>query len=131
MQLSNTLSALVERWKREAQQASERFGLPSHAHLILKHVEDLEHAVSEMDNEHLSLTDAANECGYSPDHLGRLVKDGSLHNHGSKHRPKVRRGDLPKKVCSERLQESETTFTVGLTRKQIARAVVNRQVGDE
>lgn len=44
--------------------------------------------------ELLSLRAAALATGYSADWIGRLVKSGKLRNHGTAHRPKVRRGDL-------------------------------------
>jgi hypothetical protein len=124
LKLSNTLSALIETWTREAAQARERFGLASHAHLILTHVEDLEAAISETNDELLSLTDAGSETGYSASHLGRLVKAGTLTNHGTQSRPKVRRGDLPMKRSSQGLREVETSLNLCSTRTQIARAVV-------
>jgi hypothetical protein len=45
----------------------------------------------------LSLTEAARECGYSADHLGRLVRSGELENVGRAKAPKIRRRDLPRK----------------------------------
>ena len=48
----------------------------------------------------LSLAVAADESGYSADYLGRLVKRGAFANHGTKFRPRVRRGDLPLKATS-------------------------------
>ena len=45
----------------------------------------------------LSLTEAARECGYSADHLGRLVRSGAIVNAGRAKAPKIRRCDLPQK----------------------------------
>jgi hypothetical protein len=45
-------------------------------------------------DEPLSLTEAANRTGYSADHIGRLVREGTLPNAGRKHAPKVRARDL-------------------------------------
>jgi hypothetical protein len=46
----------------------------------------------------LTLTQAAHVCGYSADHLGRLVRTGQLTNHGRRHAPRVRVGDLPRRI---------------------------------
>ncbi len=42
----------------------------------------------------LSLTEAAQETGYSPKQVGRWVKSGQIENAGSKVAPRVRRRDL-------------------------------------
>jgi len=49
------------------------------------------------DDDVLTLAKAAAISGYSEDHLGRLVKVGTLANYGRKHAPLVRRSDLPRK----------------------------------
>lgn len=49
--------------------------------------------------EHLTLSEAAEESGYSEAHLSRLLSEGKIPNAGRKNRPRVRRGDLPKKVA--------------------------------
>lgn len=46
----------------------------------------------------LNLTQAARECGYSPDALGRMVRDGRIPNHGRRGAPKVLRSDLPRRA---------------------------------
>lgn len=46
----------------------------------------------------LTLVEAAAECGFSADHLGRLVRSGQLPNAGRAKAPKIRRRDLPKKA---------------------------------
>ena len=48
----------------------------------------------------LNLTQAAKVSGYSADHLGRLVRDGTLVNHGRPHAPRIRRGDLPQRPAA-------------------------------
>lgn len=42
----------------------------------------------------LSLTEAAQETGYSPKQVGRWVRSGQIENAGSKIAPRVRRRDL-------------------------------------
>lgn len=56
--------------------------------------EELEQASDEL----LTLTAAAAECGYTADHLGRLVKTGKLPNHGADNAPpRVKRSELPRR----------------------------------
>jgi hypothetical protein len=43
----------------------------------------------------LSLKDAAALSGYSVEHLGRLVREGRIRNHGRKGAPRVRADELP------------------------------------
>ena len=45
----------------------------------------------------LNLTQAAQECGYSADALGRMVREGRIPNQGRPGAPKVHRSDLPRK----------------------------------
>jgi len=45
----------------------------------------------------LNLQQAAEESGYSADHLGRLVKDGEIPNAGRTKAPRILRKDLPRK----------------------------------
>ncbi len=44
-----------------------------------------------------TLTDAARECGYSADSLGRMVRAGKTPNDGRAGAPRVGRGDLPRR----------------------------------
>ncbi len=45
----------------------------------------------------LSLRDAVKESGVSYSALQKMLADGRVHNVGEKHRPRIRRGDLPTK----------------------------------
>lgn len=72
------------------------------------------------DDELLSLTDAASRCGYSADHLGALVREGKLANHGRKNAPRVRLSELPRKPGA-----LTTTPMRANVRMQIAREVAH------
>lgn len=128
MQLAQHLAARLSQGRREAQELDERYSQGALARLTLKHVEEIEGDLTALLDEALTLKQAADETGYSDDYLGRLVRDGKLENVGRKNAPRVRRGDLPRKA---HLQESETTFSLGSTRMQIARAVVTANAGGE
>jgi hypothetical protein len=96
---SMSASNLVREWRHRAvilRQLGGSLVEPS-AELWEQAASELEKTLAARDAELLSLRQAAEESGYSEDHLGRLVRDGGLENHGKKHAPKVRRGSLPKK----------------------------------
>jgi hypothetical protein len=59
---------------------------------------DLEAALEEGAKEALTLTEAADESGYSADHLGRLVRDGKIPNAGRPGAPRIARRSLPAKA---------------------------------
>jgi hypothetical protein len=61
---------------------------------ILADLEQLDAAGEEA----LGLVEAAKACGYSADHLGRLVRSGAIPNAGREKAPKIRRRDLPRKL---------------------------------
>jgi hypothetical protein len=59
---------------------------------------DLEAAERERWGAALTLQQAARECGYSVDHLSRLIRDGQIPNAGRRNKPLVLRRDLPRKA---------------------------------
>lgn len=63
--------------------------------LVLTYVEAYATAEAE---ELLNLRQAAAVSGYSEDHLGRLVREGNIPNHGKLGAPLLRRADLPHKA---------------------------------
>jgi hypothetical protein len=71
----------------------------------------------------LNLQHASQESGYSADHLGRLIRDGTIPNAGRPNAPKIRRGDLPRKAAGLRWAQVPRSL-LGATPGQIARAVV-------
>ena len=48
--------------------------------------------------DHLRRVQAAEESGYTPDHISRLIAEKRIKNVGRKGKPLVRRGDLPRKL---------------------------------
>lgn len=65
--------------------------------LIGEFLADLAALEAASSDELLSLERAALESGYSKAHLRRLAGQGKLPLHGSRYRPRIRRGDLPQK----------------------------------
>lgn len=89
---------LLEAWRARAGEL--RPFAPGVAEAFAKCADELEAAIREQGNETLNLTEAARESGYSADHLARLVKGGKIPNAGSKHRPRIRRANLPRKATA-------------------------------
>ena len=61
-------------------------------------VRQLEQALQEQDGQLLTLQEAAVVSGYSPDHLGRMVRAGDIPNLGRPGAPRIMLKDLPRKA---------------------------------
>jgi hypothetical protein len=94
---SSPYHALISKWKKDADELRHRYFDERGAQLFEEHATELAQAVAASDDQLLTLAEAAHESGYSADHLGRLVRTGSLRNHGRRYAPRVRRGELPSK----------------------------------
>ena len=88
---------LVVEWRLEADRMELR-GLREPARLIRSMADQLEAVLGREDSEILTLQEAGKESGYSPGHLGRLVRDGQIPNAGRPGSPRIRRSDLPRKA---------------------------------
>jgi hypothetical protein len=90
-----TLSEILDRWTaRQAEWARLRVQLDGAA-LAGDVVADLEKIARDEQADELTLTAAAAISGYSTEHLGRLLRAGTIPNAGRKHSPRIRRSDLP------------------------------------
>lgn len=85
-------------------------------------IDDLTAMADTDDEGELTLRAAAAECGYSEDHLGRLVRRGTLKNYGRPGSPRVRRGDLPRRPASP-LLSTHSQATLGTSKRSIARRI--------
>ena len=95
-----TGSSLPERWRQEAGVLRRR-GAANQADALESCADELEAWERERALEALTLEDAERESGYSYSALEKMVRRGELENVGEKGRPRVRRGDLPRKVRRE------------------------------
>jgi hypothetical protein len=98
--MPDTIASLTARWRDEATLLRRR-GAEAQAALLESCADDLEAANREADLEALTLQEAAQESGYSVDHLGRLVREGRIPNAGQGWGPRIRRCDLPRKPFQE------------------------------
>lgn len=86
------IPSLVGRWTSRAQDL-EPYN-PGAAHAWRSAARELDAEYVSLDEEVLSLSEAAREFGYSADHVGRLVREGVLPNAGRRGAPRVTRGAM-------------------------------------
>jgi len=119
--ISQSLDGLAAHWREEAETLLRR-GATAQAVLLESCADELERALRERDNEVLNLTEAARLSGYSSEHLGRMVRDGVIPNAGRPNAPRIRHGDLPRKVGLP--PDHEPVHIADTSRSQIARSIV-------
>ena len=121
----HALCAFRERWLTRRDELRRLHALVDGATLCDELLADLDIAVRSEGAAALSLREAARASGYSADHLGRLVRAGTVVNVGRPNAPKVRLSDLPRKAGAARAAEDLTqTQHSAKSRVQIARSVV-------
>jgi hypothetical protein len=113
-------AGLPGRWRAEAL-TLRSWGAEDKAKVLERVAAELEAELRAGANAELTLEEAAQECGYHPDSLGRLIREGKLANVGRKHAPCVRRGDLPQKPRA--LQPEPQLGMIGRCKASIARAI--------
>jgi hypothetical protein len=92
-----SIGDLPAEWRERADYLRE-YGDTNSAKLWELAAVELERAWTTFGEDTLSLADAARECGYTPGHLGALVKRGLIPNAGRTGAPRIRRCDLPVKT---------------------------------
>jgi hypothetical protein len=90
-------NSLAEVWRADAD-ILERRGDQRGAALLRQVANELMEQVEGWQSESLTLREAAQESGYSIDRISELVLKGVVPNAGRKGKPRVRRGDLPRKA---------------------------------
>jgi len=118
-----TIRQLLNQWQTEAETLQNRFRDERGAFLVSRMARELEEALRAHNDEPLTLAQAAEESGYSEDHIARLIRAGKLPNAGRLHAPRVRRGDLPLKTSH--LRDDDTRDHIALTKSQIVRSIAN------
>jgi len=92
--LAPALEQLAGQWRAHAQELRS-WGGDASATALERAAADLEAALAREQDALLTLEQAAQESGYSADHLRHLVAEGTVPNAGRRGAPRVRRGDLP------------------------------------
>lgn len=95
--LERSYSPLADRWRAEATVLRRR-GALSQADVLESCGAELQEYERERQLEALTLDQAVTESGYSYSALQKMVSDGRLPNVGTPHRPRIKRGYLPKKA---------------------------------
>ena len=108
--------SLSDLWRAEAEMA-RNIGADAQAKTLEKCAADLEAAKRVEGTELLNLTAAGLRCGYSPDSLRRMIKDGRLNNCGKRNAPRLRACDLPRKP----LRSSRSPITLDDASRQKVR----------
>lgn len=111
---------LVQQWRDHAS-LFRRYRANQQAEWLEDRAAELEAALRAQDDELVNLTEAARISGYTADHVGRLVRGGVIQNLGRPNAPKVRRGDLPRKLPLPGTHADPKL--VGASRRQVAQAI--------
>ena len=88
---------IVNRWTKRRDELQKLRAAVDGAAICEEVLADLDVLQRAEDADLLTLAEAATVSGYCADHLGRLIRAGTLTNHGRKNAPRVRRGELPRK----------------------------------
>ena len=120
--------ALSAEWRRHAE-TLRAFGAAPQAEAVDRCADDLERALASDEGELLTLQQAARLSGYTADHLGRPLRQGTLTNLGRRRAPLLRRGELPRKAAALPAQLAGLHLP-GADPRQVARAVVASRKGE-
>lgn len=88
------LSELPSAWRTQASELRRVADAECAARAYEDAAAQLELATRLVDNVLLSVADAAARVGRHRDTIGKAIRDRRLTNHGAKHRPRVRLGEL-------------------------------------
>lgn len=116
---------LAEEFRMKAAQFLE-LGAEAQARTLEFCANRLEGYIREWEAEPLTLQEAAEESGYAPDHLSRLIREGTLPSAGEPYAPRIRRKDLPHKPGHSPASMTGVDGPVD-SRVQMARSVVESE----
>lgn len=113
---------LASTWRQRAEEERD-LGAEAQARTLEWCADQLESRAREWENEKLTLEAAADESGYSRDHLSRLIAEEVLPNAGKSGAPRIRRRDLPRKP-GHTAQAAPSSAEAVSSKTQMARSVV-------
>lgn len=96
MTLPGPLDELVVRWREDAERL-RAYGHEATAQACDRHADQLEQAWCNWYLEGLTVSEAAEESGYSESRLYDLVAEGAVPNAGRPGAPRIRRCDVPRR----------------------------------
>jgi hypothetical protein len=91
-------SDLIARWDARRSEFEKLHAQVDGASLVEQFLKDLE--ALETDEAKVTLAVASERTGFSPDHLGRLIRDGKLKDYGRKHAPRIKVSECPQKAVA-------------------------------
>ncbi len=126
--MTEVISTVLAEVREQAEALRERWGAEEQAKGAEAAVAIIERRFREAQLEPLSLEQASAESGYCADHLGRLVRGGTIPNAGESYSPRIRRCDLPRKPGFNAGDVDNETIRVGF-KEQIARSIAESDTG--
>ena len=129
MEPKPTPAELPAEWRALAAQ-QRRLGADSQARILEFCADELAAALLRAGDELLSLSRAAQESGYSADHLSRMVREGRIPNSGRRSKPLIRRKDLLKKTSRGKGKpcfSPQSDYISG----RLFRDIINSKYGDD
>ncbi len=90
-----TADSLVSRWTQQLEAFARVNALVDGAKLVNDFLVDLRGLETNSEERILTLKVAAEESGYSVEHLARLIRQGRVPNAGRCNAPRIRARDLP------------------------------------
>ena len=90
---------LPAEWRDQAE-GLRQFGADAQAKAVDRCADHLEEVLRQEGDALLKLPEAAEESGYSSDHIGRLIREGRIPNAGRPGAPRIARRDLPTRATS-------------------------------
>lgn len=123
-----TLRTLAASWRSEAELFRRR-RMEDLAHMVESYAHELEEALEGIEYETLTLGEAAEESGYSKDHLARLAREGKIPNVGRPGAPRILRADLPAKART--LPSHSNPSHLAPTKTEIVRSVATLKGGSD
>lgn len=124
---SASVADLIDRWEKRRAALARLSAQVDGAALASDILADL--AGLAESEQPVSLAAAAASTGYSPDHLARLVRSGTLPNYGRKHAPRVKLSECPSKPVLRSRTGSAYDLTTD-ARSLVARRSRRRTHGD-
>ena len=91
------LRQLIDRWEARRDELKRLKASVDAATICEEFLSDLDQVLGALGEARLTLAEAADVSGYSPNHIGRLVRSGHLRNVGRKGAPRVLLEDLPRR----------------------------------
>lgn len=102
--MTDPLAELLDDLEAEAT-VLRRWGATDRADVIAEIARRVRAARDHERGQLVNLTEAAAISGYTTRHLRGLIRDGKLRDHGEKHAPRIRVGDLPRKPSTSAQQD--------------------------